>query len=245
MGSISAQTKGILARLAETTGQPPIDEIFDILRQDGDVDHIVYHALNVRGLTVDKPYLRLTYPQAWIDRYFERDYFTIDPVVEEGMRASLPFNWLDLDWSSRRRRAFAEDARHHGISLCGYTVPIRGPDAQHAMFSVCCDTEPAQWLERTDEFGRELMLIAHYFHQAVIAAEGAQPSDPVTLSGREKAVLEWSAAGKTTVEIAAILEIAERTVRVYLDTSRHKLGATNRTHAVARAISLGLIQPPV
>jgi len=78
-----------------------------------------------------------------------------------------------------------------------------------------------------------------------VRIEGVRkPLEVVSLSVRERDVLQWAAAGKTTDEIATILGIAERTVRVYLDTARHKLGASNRTHAVARALGTGLIHPP-
>jgi DNA-binding CsgD family transcriptional regulator len=42
-------------------------------------------------------------------------------------------------------------------------------------------------------------------------------------------------------QAAAEMEISEHTLRVYIETARHKLGALNTTHAVARALSRGLI----
>lgn len=244
MGS-AYPSKDILAKLANAQDPPVISEIFDDIREFYGVEHIVYHALNVRGLTQEGPYLRLTYPKEWIARYFEQNYFSIDPVVEEGTRAFLPFNWNDLDWSSRQRQEFAKDATAHSIGISGLSVPIRGPDGQHALFSVSTTRDPKDWREFLLEHGRELHIIAHYLHNGVIATEGTEVPETVKpLSLRERSVLQWSAAGKTTADIATILGIAERTVRVYLDVARHKLNATNRTHAVARALSLGLIHPP-
>lgn len=235
----------ILDKLAENEGPLDIGAVFDDIRDTFEVDDVVYHAINVRGLTQDGPFLRLTYSDAWINRYFDKNYFKVDPVVEEGARAFLPFNWNDLDWSSRRRREFAEDALAHKVGISGLSVPIRGPDGQHALFSVSTLRDAADWDRQMREEARELHILAHYLHQSVIASEGADVMPNVApLSVRERVVLEWSAAGKTTSEIATILGIAERTVRVYLDTSRHKLNATNRTHAVARALCLGLIHPP-
>jgi len=63
----------------------------------------------------------------------------------------------------------------------------------------------------------------------------------VQLSKRQREVLEWIAAGKTDWEIAAILRISRRAVKFHLEQGRKKLNATNRAHAVARAIALGLI----
>lgn len=241
----AASGTDILARLSDRQNPPDVEAVFSDIQETYGVDHIVYHALNVRGLTQDGPFLRLTYSDAWINRYFAENYFRVDPVVEEGTRAFMPFNWTDLDWKSKQRRDFWEDAGGHSVGMCGLSVPIRGPDGQHALFSVSSSRDKKDWNRQMQEQLRELHILAHYLHQAIIAKEGVDVPPPVaSLSMRERSVLQWSAAGKTSAEIATILGIAERTVRVYLDTSRHKLSASNRTHAVARALGLGLIHPP-
>jgi LuxR family quorum sensing-dependent transcriptional regulator len=57
-----------------------------------------------------------------------------------------------------------------------------------------------------------------------------------TLTSREVEVLTWVARGKSAWEIGEILEIAKRTVDEHAQTAVRKLGAVNRTHAVALAI---------
>lgn len=61
------------------------------------------------------------------------------------------------------------------------------------------------------------------------------------LSKREQEVLAWTSQGKTSFEIAGILELSEHTINNYMANLINKLGATNRNHAVAIAIHLGLI----
>jgi DNA-binding CsgD family transcriptional regulator len=61
------------------------------------------------------------------------------------------------------------------------------------------------------------------------------------LSPRESEALTWVARGKSTWEIARILDLSEKSVEFYLDSCKHKLQATNRTQAVVKAIVLGLI----
>ena len=65
----------------------------------------------------------------------------------------------------------------------------------------------------------------------------------IKLSKRQREVLEWAAVGKTDWEIGAILNISERGVKFHLEKARGKLEAGNRTHAVAKAIYLGLVDP--
>ncbi len=65
------------------------------------------------------------------------------------------------------------------------------------------------------------------------------PAEP--LSGRELDCLRWSAEGKSSDEIAIILDISPHTVVSYLKNALRKLGAVNRMQAIARACRLGLI----
>jgi LuxR family transcriptional regulator, quorum-sensing system regulator BjaR1 len=62
------------------------------------------------------------------------------------------------------------------------------------------------------------------------------------LTSREIEVLRWVAQGKSAQEIGEILEITKRTVDEHVQTAIHKMGASNRTHAVALAIRDGVIK---
>ena len=61
------------------------------------------------------------------------------------------------------------------------------------------------------------------------------------LSPREVDAVTLLAIGYNRAQVAQTLTISEHTVRVYVESARFKLGAMNSTHAVARAISRGLI----
>jgi len=61
------------------------------------------------------------------------------------------------------------------------------------------------------------------------------------LTARETEVLRWVANGKSAVEIGGILKITKRTVDEHVQTAVRKLGANNRTHAVALALRDGVI----
>ncbi|HEX8904719.1 MAG TPA: helix-turn-helix transcriptional regulator, partial [Longimicrobiaceae bacterium] len=58
---------------------------------------------------------------------------------------------------------------------------------------------------------------------------------------REREVLDQLARGMGNKRIAATLGIAERTVKFHLGSIFAKLGARNRTDALARAAEAGLI----
>jgi DNA-binding NarL/FixJ family response regulator len=63
------------------------------------------------------------------------------------------------------------------------------------------------------------------------------------LNERELACLTWSARGKTSVEIAAILGVAKRTVDFHIENASRKLHVATRTQAVVKAIGGRLINP--
>jgi len=63
-----------------------------------------------------------------------------------------------------------------------------------------------------------------------------------SLTRREGEILKWAFIGKTNAEIGMILNISEFTVKNHVQNVLRKLGASNRTHAVAKAISQQLIQ---
>lgn len=64
----------------------------------------------------------------------------------------------------------------------------------------------------------------------------APPDDEaeVRLTDRERDAISWVAEGKSDWEISVILGVSETTVRFHVDNARRKLGAVNRTQAVAR-----------
>jgi DNA-binding NarL/FixJ family response regulator len=61
------------------------------------------------------------------------------------------------------------------------------------------------------------------------------------LSARERDVLRLVVAGKSNKEIAAALQVAERTVKFHMTSIFNKLGAENRAQAVTIAHERGLV----
>jgi transcriptional regulator EpsA len=120
-------------------------------------------------------------------------------------------------------------------------------------------TEPAS--QTLDERLLHAELVVPYLHatwRRVVAAEamlapGGQPSTPSpgahdraatapgALTEREREILRWAREGKSNLEIGAALEISALTVKNHIQKILRKLGASNRAHAVALAMSQGLL----
>jgi DNA-binding NarL/FixJ family response regulator len=65
----------------------------------------------------------------------------------------------------------------------------------------------------------------------------------VALNDREMECLTWSARGKTSPEIATILNLSKRTINFHIENACRKLNVSTRTEAVAKAASSRLIDP--
>jgi DNA-binding NarL/FixJ family response regulator len=71
------------------------------------------------------------------------------------------------------------------------------------------------------------------------ASDEGPPVEPLT--GRETQVLELMAEGLPNKAIAVELGISDQTVKFHVSSIAGKLGASNRTDAVRRAVRRGLI----
>jgi len=228
----------ILEVLEKAEGLEALQSATEALRDHYDIDHVVYHWVDSAG----DQYGCGTYSDAWRHRYLEQNYLRVDPVIVGCFQRFHPVDWKRLDWSSKAARAFQAEAIAHGVGNQGFSVPIRGPNGQFALFTVSHSCDDAPWAGWTDTHRRDLILIAHYFNEKALELEPDRaPEQSQALSPREIDAMTLLAMGYSRAQVADTLSISEHTLRVYIESARFKLGAMNTTHAVARAMSRGLI----
>lgn len=208
------------------------------LRDVLEVEHLVYHSVNSTG----QQYAALTYSLDWVDRYLEQDYARVDPVVQGCYRRFHPVDWRRLDWTGKAARDFMGEAQDAGVGHQGFSVPIRGPSGQFALFTISDRRNDAEWEKFTESHVRDLILAAHFVNQKALEIErGSDEADINSLSPREIDALTMLAMGYNRAQAAESLSISEHTLRVYIESARFKLNAANTTHAVARGLTLGLL----
>jgi DNA-binding CsgD family transcriptional regulator len=204
----------------------------------------VYYLPGMTGEVEVKPFYYLTYPEPWFQRYVEADYLTIDPVVPAGFGGLLPIDWSTLERRAPRVKQMFGESLEFGIGRQGLTFPIRGPKGEAALFSVTSDLPDKEWVEAKRTYIRDLQVLAHTVHAKAMLLAGAQvPDHQARLTPRERECLTWAAVGKTSDDIATILNISEGVVRIHLRSAQHKLNCLNRTHSVAKALAQKLIFP--
>jgi DNA-binding CsgD family transcriptional regulator len=180
-------------------------------------------------------------PANWRTGYARRGYF--DPYFRLPSATMANTEWSSIHANSARFsepvREFIDYAHEIGMSK-GFTVPIRTSPTQYALISAIDCIEDDSEIPETLKI--ILPLIACYFVNETMMRFEARAPDMHTLSKRESECLFWFAHGKSIQDIATILDISAETVPVYFKRLTSKLNASNRTHALAKAIKFGLIE---
>ena len=208
-------------------------------------DRFAYHLMRPpEGPRI--PLALATYPVEWTRRYTERNYVNIDPVVSAAVSRLLPFQWHRLTsgrHSTSRQREILIEARDFKLRN-GITVPIHGPGQGLATLNVTSDSSKVEAAKLWTKHQINLLLLAFFMHEAVVKKTTKNSPTPIFhLAPRERECLMWTAQGKTAWEISEILNLSSSTVVGYLKSAISKLGVYSKTHAVAKAILLGLITP--
>lgn len=215
-----------------------LQAVTEALRDHYCVLHIVYHWVNSNG----ERFGAGTYSQEWVDRYVEKDYLRSDPVIIGCFQRFHPVDWKELDWSAKTSKTFLKEAIAYGVGNQGLSIPVRGPQGQFALFTASHQCNDDIWAAFREKNERDMILIAHAFNKKALEFEKGEESDSRSgLSPRELAAMTYIAKGLSRAQAAQQMQISEHTLRVYIESARHKLGALNTTHAVARALSNGLI----
>lgn len=224
--------------LEEATELEQLQAVAELTRKEFDVSHVVYHWVSSAG----DQYGCGTYDPEWVQRYIDKDYLRVDPVIKGCYQRFHPVDWRDLDWSQKPVRGFRNEAQQYGVGHQGYSIPIHGPHGQFALFTVSDHREDTEWDRFTIDHRRSLILLAHAFNEKALELEPDKADEATAnLSPREVDTMTLLAMGYNRAQVADTLSISEHTLRAYIESARLKLGAQNTLQAVARAMSRGMI----
>lgn len=183
--------------------------------------------------------LRNDYSELWRSQYESQGYLGVDPVVRHGLVSDTPIIWSNDVF--RDAADLWEDANAHGLSH-GIGQARRLGNGTVGMLNISRGADKISPLE-----ARKLSLDLAMMTEMLLVTEARAatlrqiPESLARLNLREKEVLQWTADGKTSSEIAQILNISTATVNFHINKSLGKLNAVNKTQAVVKAMVLGLI----
>jgi len=220
-----------------------IDTVFNNLRSDLGFDYglltVIFPITFSRSQNVSLG----NYPAEWVKEYMETGYASLDPVVAHCFSKHTPIVWdKNTGKGEKVVEEFFQKAHNAGLRY-GMSVGHKGYDGTVCLISLA-GLKPI----KTESRDYRKIVIALYsviasLHCKIVETTGATLSEAnqPDLTAREKQCLVWAADGKTSGEIADILGISESTVVFHIKNFIQKLGVTNRSQAVAKAVRLGLI----
>lgn len=231
-----------LAEITEINTSQEVTELLRCVAERYGMRTVAYLGTGTldRKVPLHEPYTAVTYPPEWVERYRAQGYLRIDPAIQVGLRRLLPIDWDEFDTGDQGLRAFFGEASEFGLGRRGMSFPIHGFQGDRALLSVTADFSHTEWQWARRTVFRHFPIIASHLHDAVLRAEGVLRRQP-RLSQREIECLQWTSEGKTVWECGVILGLSQHTVRCYLESARHKLGASSNTHAVSLALKSGLL----
>jgi len=179
-------------------------------------------------------------PRGWWQEYQSLAQTYLDQDLMMARSSLAPFTWTE---SRRMLEPSGIDRWPYDLALKygmrdGFTCPI-GRRWILAFWSPKLISKDCNWENRT------IIFLAANF--AALRLEQLLPANArlvprkSRLTPRELAVLRLSSLGHAAAEAGAALGLGEETVRSHLKKAQQKLGARNRTQAVAEALRQHLI----
>ena len=177
----------------------------------------------------------------WIDELVSGHYDALDPFRSHcfyGHGALTLAQLKNSDQLSNAQIKFIQSTEASGIHD-RITVALRGGSGAVASMDIArsCKQDPPS----TACVHKMNSLCQHFYIAFSQKRRNGNKIPFLTLTGKEREVLEWSAKGFTKAEIGVQLHISSHTVDYHSRKLARKLGARNITAAAVNALNRGLI----
>lgn len=213
--------------------------------------HVIYgYSPDSRGINLGSPedYLVLT--------TLEREHVNT-LVSREHHRSSVTFNWAlrnsgVVSWSHKSFDSqgnpdfqptdealtfFERVGLNSGCSVGFAETRTRGIGAM--ALSLKPDVSQEAFDVILPDLSASIYLLATVMHRALISLPWHRPSG--SLTARQREVLEWVGEGKTTADIACIMNLTPATVEKHLRLARQCLRVDTTAHALVKATFLNQV----
>jgi DNA-binding CsgD family transcriptional regulator len=186
-----------------------------------------------------------------VDQWLQQKLHLVSPIAAVCRMSTQPFAWDAETVAQAIMKAPGRTAIRWPLTPAdgfygGITVPVHMPGARTGSVSWYSRDPCVNVFEVLAEHGGLLRLAGHRFMDVVYATRTERESPhaaPQELSERELECLTWASLGRTDAEIGSVIHRSPATARFHIDNAVRKLGARNRTQAVAIAAHRGLIHP--
>jgi len=183
------------------------------------------------------------YPEEWLEMYKSNNYANIDPVIAYCIEHKKAIFWHNTysPESAIEIINFFNHAKEFGL-YDGISKGIKIKENEIGILSIAKDEILTLDDESSVDTLQMIDILQPYIHETImkVSKKSFNINTP-SLTNREKEVLFHLAKGGTSIEVSKILDISETTVVFHTKNIIEKVDAKNRTHAVAKAIALNLI----
>lgn len=156
-----------------------------------------------------------------------------DPLLRQADGDGPPLLWRSDSWRSKGHHSYHEYLSSAGITA-GATVPLGREGGQHGALTMLSFTERRHDPLLADTiYVLASLVVARCVGLGVVSRVDDRVMHLRLLSGHQREVLRWVAAGKTSTEIAVILGLSRRTVDYHVAETLRKLNVVNRAQAAA------------
>lgn len=192
-------------------------------------EHCAYGVRRLLPMAQPRFALLNDYAAQWQQRYREAGYLHGDPTVAHGSRSVEPVVWHDALFKDAVQ--MWDEARTFGLGV-GWSQSCFDAQGTGSMLSVSRSNEPITPVELSaKEPGLRWLVNVTHLALSPMLLPSERPSLPLT--ARESEILRWTADGKTSPEIAQILQLSVNTVNYHVKHALLKLGAATKASAVA------------
>ena len=240
----------IVSRIESVTNSDEVYKLLIEISQNLGISYITYGTNVCTSFTYQTIFVLSNNSSEWRNHYEENRLVAHDPRIVRAKRSATPFVWSKINPETKKEQQVLDDLQTFGIAE-GITFPVRNARNDFGFINTAFIEPQKKMSSRLGYITPYMQLLANYIHEktySLLAKEhqaenpGTTPLD-VRLTDRERECLIWLAEGKTSWEISQILEITESTVNQHLHSAGRKLKSNNRTHTIAKAISLKFIAP--
>ena len=172
--------------------------------------------------------------RAWWTEYFASDMRPSPREVAKSLEGSTVFRYDASRFGPGSERLRAACDANDVVDVVAVPISQGGELVGIAGFS---GTPP---LDRQQEMALQLVGYSAFAHVRALRMN-TTTTQSVALTPRERQVMQLSANGLTSTEIADKLGMSARTVNQHVDNVADKLGTRNRAHTVAEIVKRGLL----
>jgi LuxR family quorum sensing-dependent transcriptional regulator len=227
--------------LSAVTSVPPVTALLISA-----VHRLGFNSLGINGLPppgddANPLILAESAPDGFRDLYIHEAFYQVDHICAHARTTYMPFRFREAPYpgaEARRHKRFLQALATFAVDR-GLIVPLGRPTNMPACIWLA-GKEP----DLDNDAVRAIQVIALFAASKANALRLTQDDSQKAsrLNSRERDVLQWISAGKTSWEISVIFGLSERAINKIIGEAMIKLDAVTRAQAVVEAIRLGEIE---